>query len=132
MVGAIRNRFVLYICVCAIILGFWTGCSTAKPAKPEPIDYVKPATIEAAQYAINERIASLERALGESRSLNDDARSEIGDIRKSCEAIVNAGRRSDDLIQDTLEQAEALYRWVAWANSRLQCLESLLEIQVQN
>jgi hypothetical protein len=96
------------------------------------VDYIKPTSIEAAQYGINERIASLERQIREGRLLNDAARSEIRSIRESCAAIIMAGGRSGDLIQETLEQAEALYRWVMWADSRLRYLENIFMAQIQD
>jgi hypothetical protein len=127
------NEKIIFIgVVFALLVTFGAGCTTNRPAVIEPVDYIKPPTVEAAQFGIDERIASLERALGESRSLNERARAEISGIRESCEAIINAGRRSGDLIQETLEQAEALDRWVNWAYSRLQYLESVLASQVQN
>jgi septal ring factor EnvC (AmiA/AmiB activator) len=116
-----------------------TGCATSRPVVPEQIDYVKPPTVETAQYAINERITSLERQLRESREETStvrgtiaDCRSEIRGIRESCEATLMVGRRSGDLIQETIEQAEALDRWVNWAYSRLQYLESLLAVQIRD
>ena len=104
-----------------------TGCVTGgrKPVESVPNDYIKPATVEVAQYGIDERSAALERILG-------DCRSEIIGLRESCETIINAGGRSGDLIQDTLEKAEAVYRWVSWAYPRLQYLESLLADQIQD
>jgi septal ring factor EnvC (AmiA/AmiB activator) len=118
-----------------------TGCRTTgtRISKAGGVDYIKPASIEAAQYGIDERIETLERQLRESRQETAtirgaiaDCRSEIGRIRESCETIILAGGRSGDIIQETLEQAEALYRWVMWANSRLLYLENILMAQIQD
>jgi len=124
--------FFMVFMVFIILALFVSGCATRRPNRIEQIDYVKPATVEAAKYGIDERIASLERQLGESRNLNEAARSEIRSIRESCEAIIMAGGRSGDLIQDTIEKAEALDRWVNWAYSRLHYLENLFMAEIQD
>jgi len=123
---------IVFFMVLVILALFISGCATRRPDRIEQIDYVKPATVEAAKFGIDERVASLEKQLGESRNLNEAARGEIENIRKSCEAVIMAGGRSGDIIQDTIEQVEALDRWVNWAYSRLHYLENLFMAEIQD
>jgi hypothetical protein len=122
--------FVGFLSFCFAVLT--AGCSTVKSGRVDPVDYIKPATIEIAEYAIDERIAILEREIGESRSLNEATRAEISSIRESCETALLVSRRSGDIIQDTITKAEALALWVSWAYYRLRYLENILENKIQD
>jgi len=131
------NEKVMRVIASAFCAAVLAGCRTAGAAGTGPVDYIQPPTVEAAQYGIDERIAALGRELAESRERNglvaeslERVRSEISGIRESGEAIIMAGRRSGDLIQETLELAEALDRWVNWALSRIAYLEALLEEEI--
>jgi hypothetical protein len=117
--------FVLFI-ICAVI-SLCSGCkSTAQHrATDSDIGYIRPESIETADYAIRERIGELERQIA-------GARATIREIRESGEAIGRLSRRSVDDVQGIIDKMEDLVLWVDWATGRIQYLENLLEDKVQN
>jgi len=134
--GVNRYRVVRFVCICTAVLCFWTGgCkSTAQHgAKIGYPDYLKPTTSEAAEYAVRERIATLEREIAGARADVKELREQIGaarriagEIRESSETIRELSGRSAATLQEIIEQMEILVLWIDWATGRIQYLESLL------
>jgi len=125
--GGNFNRVIFIINFFAIILCFWAGCKTAINRGPDisGVDYLKPTTIETADYAIRERIFILERQIS-------DARATVRELRASCDRIRDVSRRSVETLQEIIAQMEALVLWIDWATGYIQHLESILEAQVEN
>jgi hypothetical protein len=126
--GAVRGRFIfIVIAICAAALCFCSGCKTADIGRQDDsgVDYVKPETAEAADYAIRERIRALERQLA-------DARSTVAELRASSERIRAVSRRSAGTVQEIIEQMEALIVWIDWAAGYIQRLENILASGVEN
>jgi hypothetical protein len=133
--GVSRNRIIFIFCFYAVILCFWGGCkSTAQHrAKLGYPDYLKPKTSEAAEYAVRERIATLEREIAGARADVKELREQIGaarriagEIRESSDTIRELSGRSAATLQEIIEQMEILLLWIDWATNRIQYLESLL------
>ena len=120
-------KFFIAACVFHWVIMFANGCkSTAQyGAGVGGVDYLRPDSIEAADYAIRERIGELERQIAA-------ARITVGEIRASGEAIRELSRRSARSVQEIIGKMEALVLWIDWATGRIQYLESLLEDQVQD
>ena len=120
-----RKTFFVFILVYSLFAV--VGCSSAPTGRTDVsgVYYIEPASIEAADYAVRERIGALERQIA-------DARVTVGELRASGERIRDVSRRSGISIQEIIEQMEALSVWIDWAVSRIQYLESLLEIEVRN
>jgi len=111
---------ILFICIstgCKSTAGHGTGVGD--------IDYIRPESIEAADYAIRERVGELERQI-------TAARVTVGELRTSGEAIRELSRRSVSDVQGIIEKMEALLVWIDWASGRIQYLESLLEDKVSD
>ena len=124
-----RRKIPLFIAVIVACLFFSIGsigCRSAAQlgAGIGGIDYLRPESAEAADYAIRERIGELERQIA-------GARVAVGEIRASSEAIRELSGRSAKSVQEIIEKMEALVLWIYWAGSRIQYLESLLEAQVR-
>ena len=119
----------LYISICA------NGCSTVKNGRAiSPTDYIRPESIDAAEWAVNDRIGQLERDLAYTRELNrrlterlERARDEARSIRESSTSIGELSRRSTITLQNIIEEVELLSDWIEWAVARIIYLESLLE-----
>ena len=115
----------------ALCCGFFVICSIGCKSAAQPgagtgdIGYIRPESIETADYAIRERIGELERQIAA-------ARVTVGELRTSGEAIRELGRRSVNDVQGIIDKMEALLLWIDWASDRIQYLESLLEDQIQN
>lgn len=117
-------------CFCSLLaftLCLWTGCkSTAQYGTGVgDIGYLRPESVETADYAIRERIGELERQIA-------NARTAVREIRASSETIRAISRRSVNDVQSIIDKMEALALWVDWAVDRIQYLESLLTIEVQD
>jgi len=125
--GINHNRLIFIINFFAVILCFWGGCKTTSNRRSDisGVDYLKPTTIETADYAIRERIRILERQIS-------DARATVRELRASCDHIRDVSRRSVETIQEIIAQMEALVLWIDWATGYIQHLESILEAQVEN
>jgi len=109
---------VMFICIftgCKSTAGHGTGVGD--------VDYIRPESIEAADYAIRERVGELERQIAA-------ARATVGELRASSAAISELSRRSVSDVQGIIEKMEALVLWIDWAATRIQYLESLLEDKV--
>jgi hypothetical protein len=118
-------RVIFIFCICALALCFWSGCTTAsnRRADVSGYDYIKPATIETADYAIRERIHALEQQIA-------DARSTVAELRASSERIRDVSRRSANTVQEIIKQMEALVVWIDWATDYIQRLETILEDKI--
>ena len=134
---------VLFI-ICAV-LSLCTGCRTTGTADIKSgsfaggTDYIKPESIDAANYAVNERIYYLERELGLALDTNrrlterlNGARATAIEIAKSSETIWELGRRSTNTVQEILADMASLVLWIDWVTGRIQYLENLLAAEIQD
>ena len=136
MVKKILARSILFA-----ILAFCTiGCqSTQRRQGDGELDYVRPTSVAEADYAIRERIRSLELQLADAQRRADalegrieGAQELVVKIRESGTAIRELSRRSAEDVQGIIEQMESLILWIDWATGRIQYLESILAGEVQN
>ena len=113
--------FIAAALCCGFIVICTAGCKSAAQhgATAGDIGYLRPESIETADYAIGERIGELERQIA-------GARAAVREIRESGEAIGELSRRSVGDVQGIIDKMEALALWVDWASGRIQYLESLL------
>jgi hypothetical protein len=134
---------VLFI-VCAV-LSLCTGCRTTGTTDIKSgsftsgTDYIKPESIDAANYAVNERIYYLERELELAHDTNrrlterlNGARATAIEIAKSSETIGELGRRSTSTVQEILADMASLILWIDWVTGRIQYLENLLVAEIQD
>ena len=131
-----RANIIFISAICCVICS--TGCVSTgyRYANSQP-DYIKPESIDAAEWAVNDRIRQLERELADTREFNNrlierlqKARDTARSIRESSGAIGELGRRSENVIRSVFEEIEILVVWIQWAVDRIVFLESLLEGEV--
>jgi len=117
----LRYFFFVFAAVVSVVAA---GCATASRygTGSGGIDYIRPESIETADYAIRERTGTLERQIAA-------ARIAVGELRASGTAIRELSRRSVSDVQGIIDKMEALVLWIAWATDRIQYLENLLEAQ---
>jgi len=122
----VKKNFV-FIVIVFILCGIFAGCKTTsnRRADVSGVDYLKPTSIETADYAIRERVRALEQQIA-------DARSTVAELRASCERIRAISRRSVSDVQEIIAQMEALIIWIDWATGYIQHLENILAAQVEN
>jgi uncharacterized coiled-coil protein SlyX len=110
---------IIFIICCFTVL---TGCATGKPVGQ--LDYIRPESIAAANYAVEERIRTLEQQIA-------DARSTVSELRKHGDAIRELSGRSTESVQGIIDKMEALVLWIDWATGRIQYLETILQDKTQ-
>ena len=133
-----------FILLCFTIIAICTGCATTRGDSGAGsfaggTDYVRPESIDEANYAIDERIYYLERELADARELNnrltgqlEGARAAVREINESSQTIGELSRRSASSLQEIIGNMERLVLWIDWVTNRVLYLESLLVEQVQN
>lgn len=141
VLNTIGGVLIVIGCICAGL----NSCGTAGTADIKSgsfaggTDYIKPESIDAANYAVNERIYYLERELELARDTNrrlterlNGARATVIEIEKSSKTVGELGRRSTNTVQEILADMASLVLWIDWVTGRIQYLESLLEDKVQD
>jgi len=134
------KKSIFLFAAALLCAGIFTGCRTARNGEAVGgLDYIRPQSIAAADYAIRERIDYLERqldiAIDANRQLADRleaARSTAQVIKESSDAIRELSRRSSASVQEIIGKMEALVLWIDWVTGRIQYLESLLEDKVRD
>jgi hypothetical protein len=135
---------VIGIVIAVLLAVFCTGCGTARGYSGDGgiaggADYVRPESIDAANYAIDERIYYLERELASARELNnrlgerlEGARATVREINQSSQTIRELSGRSAASLQEIIGKMERLVLWIDWVTNRVQYLEAVLASQVQD
>ena len=87
-------------------------------------DTLRPETVAEADYAIRNELYQLRQQIGRARTVAEE-------LRMESIAIRDVSRRSAQSIQEIIERAEALDRWVNWAVDRITYLEKLLAADIR-